>query len=74
MEQSELNEERVFAKLKICPSLFEQLGSIQQYHKLCKAESKIDIHMLSRVPVGIKCLNIVRISRDLLIFEEINDI
>ena len=42
MEQSVLNTERVFARLEICPGLFEQLGPIQQYHKLCRAESKTD--------------------------------
>ena len=46
MEQSELNEERVFAKSIVCPSLFEQLGPIQQYHKLCIAGSKIDISLV----------------------------
>ena len=41
MEQSVLNEEHAFARLGICPGLFEQLGSMQQYHKLlCGAESK----------------------------------
>ena len=43
MEQSVLNEEHVFARLVICPGMFEQLGPIQQYHKLCRAESKTDI-------------------------------
>ena len=43
MVQSELNKERIFSKLIACPSLFEQLGSIQQYHNLCRAGSKIDI-------------------------------
>ena len=43
MEQSQLNEECIFAKLIATPSLFEQLGPIQQYHKLCGAGSKIDI-------------------------------
>ena len=43
MEQSVLNEEHVFARLVVCPGLFEQLGPIQQYHKLCRAESKTDI-------------------------------
>ena len=43
MEQSVLNEEHVFARLLICLDLFEQLGPIQQYHKLCRAGSKTDI-------------------------------
>ena len=43
MEQSVLNEEHVFARLVVCPSLLEQLGPIQQCHKLCRAESKTDI-------------------------------
>ena len=34
MEQSELNEENVSVRYIICPGLFEQLGFIQQYHKL----------------------------------------
>ena len=34
MEQSKLNKEQVFARLVICPGLFEQLGPIQQYHEL----------------------------------------
>ena len=38
-----LNEEHVFARLVVCPGLFEQLGPIHQYHKLCRAESKTDI-------------------------------
>ena len=53
MEQSVLNEEHVcFCKISIvCPGLFEQLGPTQQYHKLCRAESKTDI-MLSKVSVA----------------------
>ena len=43
MEQSVLNEEHVFARLLICLDLFEQLGPIQQYPKLCRAGSKTDI-------------------------------
>ena len=43
MEQSVLNEEHVFARLVVCPGLFEQLGPVQQYHKLRRAESKTDI-------------------------------
>ena len=43
MEQSVLNEEYVFARLVLCPVLFEQLGPIQQYRKLCMAELKTDI-------------------------------
>ena len=43
MEQSELDEEHVFARLAICPVLFAQPCPIQQYHKLCRAESKTDI-------------------------------
>ena len=43
MEQSELNEKHFFARLVICPGLFERLGPIQQHHKLCRAESKTDI-------------------------------
>ena len=38
MEQSVLNEEHVFARLVLCPGLFEQLGPIQHYRKLCMAE------------------------------------
>ena len=38
-----LNEEHLFARLVVCPGLFEQLGPIQEYHKLCRAESKTDI-------------------------------
>ena len=34
MEQSVLNEEDVFARLVVRTGLFEQLGPIQQYHKL----------------------------------------
>ena len=48
MEQSVLNEEHVFARLVVCPGLFEQLGPIHQYHKLCRAESKTDILCLVR--------------------------
>ena len=44
MEQSVLNAEHVFARLVICPGLFEQLGPIQQYHELCRAESKTDTY------------------------------
>ena len=58
MEQCVLDKEHVFARLAICPGLFEQLGPIQQYHK---------------VSVGTKCLNLEIIPRDLLIFEEINN-
>ena len=43
MEQSDLNEEHAFARLLLFPGLFEQLGPTQQYHKLCRAESKTDI-------------------------------
>ena len=43
MEHSALNEEHLFARLVVCPGLFEQLGPIQQYHKLYRAESKTDI-------------------------------
>jgi len=53
MEQSVLNEEHVFARLVVCPGLFEQL---------------------SKVSVGTKCLNLEIMPRDLLIFEEINNI
>ena len=42
MEQSVLNEEYVFARLVICLGLFEQLGPIQQYHKLCSSKSKTE--------------------------------
>ena len=72
MEQSVLNGEHVFARLVVCPSLFEQLGPIQQYYKLCRAESKTDV--LSKVSVGTKCLSLEIMARDLLIFEEINNI
>ena len=43
MEHNVLNEEHLFARLVDCPGLFEQLGPIQQYRKLCRAESKTDI-------------------------------
>ena len=65
-----LNKEHVFARLVVCPGLFGQLGPIQQYHKLCRAESKTQ-HMLSKVSMGTKCLNLEIIPRDSLIFEEI---
>ena len=42
-EQSELNEEHFSVRLLIFPGLFEQLGSIKQYHKLFSAKSKTDI-------------------------------
>ena len=46
MEQSVLNEEDVFARLVVRTGLFEQLGPIQQYHKLCNPESKTDIYLV----------------------------
>ena len=47
VEQNVLNEEHVFKKkLVVCPGLFEQLGAIEQYHSLCRAESKTQ-YMLS---------------------------
>ena len=75
MEQSELNKERVFAKsfVQVCLSTLRAPG-IQQQHKLFRAGSKIDIFLAKYVPVGTKCLNLVRIPRDLLIVEEINNI
>ena len=47
MEQSVFNAEHIFARLVICPGLFEQLGPIQQCHKFCRAESKSDICLIS---------------------------
>ena len=44
--RSEWSKEHVFARLVICPGLFEQLGLIQQYRKLCRAESKTDICLM----------------------------
>ena len=73
VEQS-LNEEYVFARLVICPGFFEQLSTIQQYLKLCRAESKTDICLVRYPAVGTKCLNLEIIPRDLLIFEETDSI
>ena len=74
MEQSVIDEEHVFARLVAFTDLCEQLGPIQQYHKLYRAESKTDICLLSKVSVGTKCLNLEIITRELVIFEEINNI
>ena len=70
MEKNVLNEEHVFARLVVCPGFFGQLGPKQQYHKLCRAESKTQ-YMISKVSMGAKCLNLEIIQRDSLIFEEI---
>ena len=72
MEQSELNEEHGSVRYIICPSLFEQLGFMQQYHMLRRAESKTDICLVKYE--WEQCLSLERIPRDLLIFEEINNI
>ena len=40
MEQSKITEEHIFARLVFCPGLFEQLGPIQQYHKLCRVNQR----------------------------------
>ena len=69
MEQSELNKERVFAKLIACPSLFERLGPIKQDHTSCRAGSKIDIclveYQVSGNKVSQSCENSKRFA-DLL--------
>ena len=72
MGKNVLDEEHVFARLVVCPGLFGQLDRIQQYRKLCRAESKTQ-HTLSKVSMGTKCLNLEIIPRDSVIFEEIYD-
>lgn len=75
MEESELNKVRVFAKLfvQVCLSSLQAPGVQHCEHNLFRAGSKIDMFLAKYVPVGKKYLNLVRIPRGLLIFEEINN-
>lgn len=56
----------------MCPGLFEQLGPIQQYYKLCRAESNTDVYLVKYQWEQRQGLNLERVPRDLLVFEEIN--